>query len=241
MDALIYTAMSGADRALRAQQVHANNIANLETGGFRADLELAQSQPVGGYGYDSRVLAQLQANQVSQRSGELLDTGRALDVAISGEGLFAVQAEDGEAYTRAGSFSVDQDGALSLNGRPVLGEGGPIVLPPYARLEVAADGSLAVQAPGETGLQAVDKLKLVRPDPADLVKNTQGLLVSRSGADYAADETVRVLGGHLERSNVSAVEEMVATMSLNRSFEVQMRLLKAADEMNDAGNRLIRG
>jgi flagellar basal-body rod protein FlgF len=242
MDALIYTAMSGAERAMRAQQVHANNLANLETPGFRADLELATAQAVEGYGYDARYLSELHAASVSSRQGALRQTGRDLDVAVVGEGYFTVRDNaGGEAYTRAGNFSLDAEGGLLLNGRQVLGDGGEIVLPPHVRLAIGQDGTVSVQPPGQTDLQAVDRLKLVRPPAADLAKNANGLLVARSGEDLPTDETVRVSAGYLEGSNVSAVEEMVATLAVTRDFEVQMKLLGAAESMADAGNRLVRG
>ena len=123
----------------------------------------------------------------------------------------------------------------------MLGDGGPIVLPPFTQAAVAADGTISVQTPGQTDMQPVDKLKLVKPDADNLTKDTAGLVVTRTGEPAPADDTVVVQGGHLEGSNVSAVEEMVATMGLNRSFEMQMKLLTAADSMADAGNRLIGG
>src|ERR1700740_3309822 len=127
MDALIYTAMSGAERALRGQQVHANNLANAETGDFRANLELSAAQGLqNGYGYDDRHMSQLQANAVVTRQGSVKATGRDLDVAISGDGFFAVQGPTGEAYTRAGALTVDATGQLMNGNFPVLGEGGPI-------------------------------------------------------------------------------------------------------------------
>lgn len=240
MDSLIYTVMSGADRALHAQQVHANNLANVQTGGFRADLEVAASQSVPGYGYDARHMASLQANAVSAKAGTTQTTGRELDAAIQGDGYFAVEANGSEAYTRAGSFVVDSQGALTVNGMPVLGDGGPIVLPPYEAIKIGADGTLSIRAEGATDMQPVDKLKLVKPAAADVVKNPAGLIVARNGSPLPPDDSVSVQSGHLEGSNVSAVEEMVATMALNRDFEVQMRFFKAADDMADAGNRLIR-
>lgn len=241
MDALIYTVMSGAERALHAQQVHANNLANLDTPGFRADLELASSQAVDGYGYDTRHLSELKANAVSTREGTVKSTGRELDVALQGPGYLAVEHGTGEAYTRAGTLQVDADGALTLNGRPVLGQGGPIVLPPYTRVEIGTDGSISVQPAGETEMQTVDQLKLVKADGKDLTKNAAGLIVARDGQPLDADDSVRVRSGFLEGSNVGAVEEMVATMTINRDFEMQMKLYQAADSMTQTGNRLIRG
>jgi flagellar basal-body rod protein FlgF len=241
MDALIYTAMSGAERALRGQQVHANNLANVDTGGFRANMELSTAQTVNGYGYDDRHMSQLQANSVSTRQGTLKATGRDLDVAVSGEGYLTVQGPTGEAYTRAGAMTLDETGTLRINGSVVMGEGGPIVIPEYTRIDIGNDGTVSIQAPGTTTMQTIDKLRLVKAEGSELTKNEAGLLVARNGQPLATDPTVTVRPGHLEGSNVSAVEEMVATMSLNRTFEIQMKLFKASDSMAETGNRLIGG
>ena len=240
MDALIYTAMSGADRALRAQQVHANNLANIETSGFRANLEVSTAQSLqSGYGYDDRHMTQTQSSAISTRTGTIKETGRELDVAITGNGFLAVQWQNGEAYTRAGAMELDETGALTLNGRPVLGEGGPITLPEHTSLSIGSDGTISIQVPGAAQMQTVDKLKLVNAETGELTKNEAGLVVARSGADLEADPTVRIRDRHIEGSNVSAVEEMVATMSLNRSFEMQMKVFKASDSMTESGNRLL--
>jgi flagellar basal-body rod protein FlgF len=240
MDALIYTALSGADRALRAQQVHANNLANMETAGFRANLELSSTHSLlDGHGYDDRHMAQMQAESIATRSGAIKETGRDLDVAVEGRGYLAVQWQNDEAYTRAGAIDIDANGALSVHGRALLGEGGPIVLPPHTSAAIGADGTISILAPGATTMQTIDRLRLVSAEAGELTKNEAGLLVARNGNQLAADPAVTVRGRHLEGSNVSAVEEMVATMSLNRSFEIQMKLFKASDSMNEAGNRLL--
>jgi flagellar basal-body rod protein FlgF len=239
MDKLIFTASTGAERTLRAQQVHANNLANADTAGFRANLELASTQALGGYGYDDRHLAKIQSDAVSTRAGSVRETGRALDVAVNGNGYLALQYGDGEAYTRAGAIDIDAEGALSVHGHPLLGEGGPIVLPVHSAVEIGQDGTISVQTPGATTLQVVDRLRLVNAEAPELTKNEAGLLVPRGGGQLAADANVTVRPRALEGSNVSAVEEMVATMTLNRSFEIQMKLLKASDNMDEVGNRLI--
>ncbi|UVW29703.1 flagellar basal body rod protein FlgF [Massilia sp. H6] len=239
MDKLIFTAVSGAERTLRGQQVHANNLANIETAGFRANLEVAATQALRGSGYDSRHMAKMEADTISTRSGAVRETGRALDVAVNGNGYLAVQYGEGEAYTRAGAIDIDANGALSVHGHPLIGEGGPITLPPHQAVEIGLDGTISVLTEGATAMQAIDKLRLVNAEGAELTKNEAGLIVSRRGDPLEADANVTVRGGALEGSNVSAVEEMVAVMSLNRSFEIQMKLFKASDSMNEVGNKLI--
>lgn len=242
MDKFIYTAVSGADRTMRAQQVHANNLANMETPGFRANMELAAAAGVMqgyGHGYDDTYYAKVQADSISAKAGAVKETGRALDVALNGNGYLAVQYNDGEAYTRAGSIDIDAGGALSVGGRPLLGEGGPIVLPQHLAVEIARDGTVSVLTEGATQLQVVDRLRLVNAEGGQLTKNEAGLLVARDGQPLAPDENVTVRSRALEGSNVSAVEEMVATMSLTRTFEMQMKLFKASDDMQQVGNRLL--
>lgn len=241
MDKLIFTAVSGAERLMKAQQVHANNLANLDTAGFRASMEAATDQKLGGFGYDDRHLSAMQTDNISTRAGAVRQTGRPLDVAIGGQGYLAVQYGDSEAYTRSGEIEIGADGALSVHGHALMGEGGPIVLPPHTAVEIGTDGTISVLTEGAKQMQVVDKLKLVNATGAELTKNEAGLIVSRDGGNLAADPAVKVSPGALEGSNVSAVEEMVATMSLNRSFEVQMRLFKASDSMNETGNKLISG
>ncbi|OQS33863.1 flagellar basal body rod protein FlgF [Chromobacterium haemolyticum] len=241
MDPLIYTVMSGASRTQQALQIRANNIANAQTDGFRADMQVAQASTVPGFGYDARHQTLLAGHAVSTHSGVLDRTGRELDAAIEGDGYFAVQDGGGEAYTRSGHFQIDAEGQLLLDGRMVLGEGGPIMLPEFSSLGIGADGTISVTTDGESQAETVDKLKLVTAGPGGVLKTSTGLLVSADGAELPASDTVQVKGGHLERSNVSPVEEMVATMSLQRDFEMMMRMYKSADEMADAGNRLMRG
>lgn len=239
MDKLIFTAVSGAERTLRAQQVRANNLANADTPGFRANIELASVQAMSGYGYDDVHLSRTEADTISTRAGTVRDTGRALDVAVGGNGYLAVEWNDGEAYTRAGAIEIDAQGALSVNGRPLLGEGGPIVLPAHTAVDIAPDGTISIMPEGATLTQVVDRLRLVSADGAELSKNEAGLIVSRNGDPLAADQNITVRSRALEGSNVSAVEEMVAVMSLNRSFELQMKMFKASDSMNESGNRLL--
>lgn len=239
MDKLIFTAVSGAERLLRSQQVHANNLANLDTSGFRASMETAGDQALAGFGYDDRHMSTMQADTVSTRAGSVRETGRPLDVAIGGQGFLAVQNGDGEAYTRSGEIQVGPDGALTVHGHALLGEGGPIVLPQHTAVEVGTDGTISVLTEGATQMQVVDKLRLVNATGAELTKNEAGLIVARDGGNLPTDPNVKVTPRSLEGSNVSAIEEMVATMNLNRSFEMQMKLFKASDGMNEAGNKLI--
>jgi flagellar basal-body rod protein FlgF len=243
MDALIYTAMSGAQRAQDTQHVVAHNLANTATNGFRASLAVAQANALPGNGLASRHYAVQAPAGLDTTPGVLESTGRALDVAIDGDGYLALSGreEDGAAvvYSRGGALMLDGDGTLLLNGRAVLGEGGPIIVPPYRELDIGADGTVAVVLDGSTQPTPVGRLQRVLAMPGDMRSTGSGVLVSDAGTLPGEDVTLR--GGHLEASNVSAVGAMVQSMNASRDFEMQMRVFKIADDMAEGGNRLLRG
>lgn len=241
MDRLGYTAMTAAHRTMTSLQVRANNLANANTPGFRANLEQSEAVDVQGYGYDSRHVAQVRDNGVNLAPGSLTATGRDLDFAIKGQGLIALEGANGEVYTRHGSMQVDAEQRLTINGRAVLGEGGPIVLPEYDSLHIGADGVVSVRPRGEKLMTEVDVIKRVNVPAAELRKDASGMLVTISGNAAETDENVALISGQLETSNVSAIEELVATTSLSRLFETQVKMMKAAEDLSQAGNRLIRG
>lgn len=241
MDRLGYTAMTAASRSMLALQVHSNNLANVNTPGFRADMERAKAVSVEGYGYDSRHMAVVENNGVDLTPGALMPTGRELDFAIKGKGLIALEDAGGEAYTRHGSMQIDADGRLTINGRAVLGENGPIVLPEHDRVAIGSDGVISVRAPGDQQMNEVDRIRLVDVPAEALTKSAAGLLVTQGGQPVEASDEVVLVSGFLESSNVSAIDELVSTMSLNRLFETQVKMMKAAADLSAAGNRVIRG
>lgn len=241
MDRLGYTAMTAASRTMSSLQIRANNLANVNTPGFRADLEQATAVAVEGYGYDSRHMALVQNNGVDLTPGALMATGRDLDIAIQGRGLIAVEHGDGEAYTRHGSMQIDADLRLTINGRAVIGQNGPIVLPEYDSVHIGSDGVVSVKPRGEILINEVDRIKLVDIDAGELTKTATGLLIPSDGQEAPVNEDVTLVSGHLEGSNVSSIDQLMASMSLNRLFETQVKMMKAAESLSEAGNRIIRG
>jgi flagellar basal-body rod protein FlgF len=244
VDRLLFTAVSGASHSLMQQQISANNLANANTTGFRADIALSQSEAVRGLGFATRVMVQPQSSGVDASSAAAEKTGRPLDVAIQGEGYIAVQNSDGsEVYTRNGNMVQNEAGQLTINGYPVLGDNGPIVLPPNAIASFGRDGTLSITSDdGDvTATMDIDRLKLVTIPPENLAKNGQGMIVTADGSRAPLDENINVSGGYLEGSNVTAVTEMLASISLSRQFEAQIKMMKAAQDLSEAGNRLLRG
>jgi len=244
MDRMLYVAMSGAKETMRAQTVNNHNLANASTTGFRADLAAFQSRAVDGSGFASRVYTQSTSNGWDRQQGSLQSTGRDLDIAVNGPGWIAVQGADGkEAYTRAGDLQLDATGQLTTGtGRPVLGDGGPIVVPPYSSLFFAADGSISIVAQGQSPqtTSTIGRVKLVNPENDQIERGDDGLFRMKDGSSAAADAAVKVGSGVLETSNVNAAEAMVNMIELARHFEMQVKAIKTAEENGQAAQQLLR-
>ena len=240
MDRMIYLSMSGAKAAMQRQDVLANNLANVSTVGFRAELAAFRAVPVQGSGASTRVYALESTVGANHQSGAVQATGRSLDVAMKGNAWLAVQGLDGtEAYTRAGALDVNPEGIIvTQSGLTVLGDGGPITLPPNSAAAIAADGT--VSASGANGRSTVlGRLKLVTPEsPAALQRGSDGLFRGVDG-DLSADTTARLQDGALEGSNVSAIETMVAMIAAGRQFEQQMKLLQTAERQEQVAAKLL--
>lgn len=243
MDRLLYVAMTGASETMRAQAANNHNLANANTVGFRTDLAAFQARAVAGDGYASRVYATAATTGFDDTSGPVMNTGRDLDVAIQGSGYLAVQAPDGrEAYTRAGDLRVDALGQLRTGtGLAVMGEGGPIAVPPHSSLLVGVDGTVSIVPLGqgpETRAE-VGRIKLVDPDTAALEKRVDGLFHLRDGSDAPADATVRLASGMLEGSNVNVADAMVNMIELARRYDLQVRAMRTAEQNGEASARLL--
>ena len=238
MDRMIYLSMSGAKATMQRQDTLANNLANVSTPGFRAELQAFRAVPVQGSGASTRVYALETTTGYDGSAGAITATGRNLDVAVTGSSWLSVQALDGtEAYTRGGSFDVSSEGTLvTRSGLPVLGDGGPIQIPPNAVVSIGGDGT--VSAKGTDGKNtAVGRLKIVTPE-APLTRGVDGLFRAPDG-DLPADTNARVQDGALEGSNVSPVETMVAMISAARQFEAQMKMLSTAEGNEKAASQLL--
>jgi flagellar basal-body rod protein FlgF len=244
MDRMLYIAMTGATQTMLAQTANTHNLANASTTGFRADLEAFRAMPVYGQGHPSRVYAMAERPGTDLSSGTVTATGRELDVAVNGDGWIAVQAADGsEAYTRAGDLRVSSNGQLVNGaGHAVLGNGGPVAIPPSEKIEIGVDGTITSRALGQAPntLAAVDRIRLVNPPKADLMKGADGLMRLRSGESVEPDVNVRLVAGSLESSNVNAVEAMVNMITLSRQFEMQVKAMRTTEEIDQSAAQILR-
>ncbi len=242
MDHIIYTAMTGANAAANRQAVLANNLANVSTNGFRAELATYRAVPVLGDGATTRVFALESTAGHLDTPGPAQRTDRGLDVMAGNNAWFSVQSLDGtEGYTRNGHFEVSSDGSLVTgNGLPVLSNGGaPIVVPPGAQITIGNDGNISAKV-GNQPSNIVGKLKLVTPTPDDpLIRGGDGLFRALSTDPLNADDTVQLQVGVLEGSNVNAIETMVGMIQTARQFETQMRLLQTAESNDRSAGQLL--
>jgi len=238
MDRMIYLSMSGAKATMQRQDLLAHNLANVSTVGFRAELQAFRAVPVQGSGASTRVYALESTPGYDASPGVVSSTGRNLDVAMRGNAWLAVQALDGtEAYTRGGSLDITSDGTLvTSGGLTVLGDGGPIQVPPNSTVSIGTDGTVSAKTVDGRST-SVGRLKLVTPD-APLQRGTDGLFRGAEG-DLSADTTARLQDGALESSNVSPVETMVSMIAAARQFEAQMRLLQTAEGNEKAAAQLL--
>ncbi|TFW10253.1 flagellar basal-body rod protein FlgF [Oxalobacteraceae bacterium OM1] len=243
MDRLIYTAMSGAKHILDQQATVSHNLANANTTGFRAQLDAFRAVPViGGGPLETRAFVSDTTIGADYTPGAIQQTGRSLDVAVEGKGWIAVQLEDGtEAYTRNGSLKVNENGVLqTASGATVLGDGGPITLPPDVSVMVGKDGTITGMTEGfkPGAATPLGRIKLVNPPEDNLMRGADGLFRTKDGNPADVDANVVVAGGALEGSNVNVVDSMVSMISLARQFELNMNMMKNAESNEQKASQL---
>lgn len=243
MDRMLYVAMSGAKHTMLQQTTVANNLANVTTTGFRAQNVAFRAVPVLGEGAPTRAFVIDSTPNADFRPGAIQHTDRDFDVAIEGRGWIAVQAADGsEAYTRAGSLETNANGVLQTrSGLNVVGDGGPIAVPPDTRVTVGRDGTVSTVPTGNKPNQvsALGRIKLVNPDESQLVRGADGLFRLTSGNPAPADPQVKLIGGALESSNVNPVDAMVSMIALARQFEMQIKMMQNAESNDRSADKLL--
>lgn len=226
-----------------AQEVRANNLAHANTVGFKSLMEHSDSMPIEGSGFKSSVTTRTNSASTNFAQGAEVHTGRDLDVHITGRGFFSIAGHEGEPeelYSRAGNFRLSNEGMLLLGERQVLGEDGPVEVPDFQSINIANDGAISITPPGGGAEMQIGTLKLVNPEYAEMTLHPSGLFVHKQGTmlEFAPDVAVR--SGYLEGSNVSSLDELVSMMSLSRQYEMQVKAMASASEIEKMGNQLLR-
>lgn len=249
MDRLIYTGLNALAN-MRAQRVtQAQNLANQAVPGFRRDLTGAEAPKfLDALGSVATRAFQKQTGEMafSQEQGFLERTGQATDVAIDGAGYFVIQPDSGDpALSRRGDLRRDPEGFLRDGAGALMLDPGmqPVELPPFRQIHITDLGEIRIEpldgAPGQTVPAGV--LGTVRPD-ADTVlrKGPDGQIRTADGTVPEPNQRAAVVQGALERSNVNPVGEMLANIEMQRNFEIGLRTILSAQELDEAGAALLR-
>lgn len=239
MDRLIYSSLAAMRGSMARQTAVANNLANAQTPGFRADLAEAQSLWLrSGESFETRAMGSEEVVAADMRSGTISQTGRDLDIALAGDAMLTVQADNGEeAYTRRGDLQMSESGLLATgDGKPVQGNSGPITLPPADSITIDGEGRIFIVPVGGDASQPqeVDRLRLVTPTGSDVVKGMDGLFRVRGGGVLPEDPDAKVIGRSLESSNVAATEALVEMIEASRSWDAQLKMIGDAKDMDEA-------
>jgi flagellar basal-body rod protein FlgF len=244
LDRLIWTAVSGMNASMARQRVIASNMANTQTPGFRAEVMAHSPLTLDGKTIEVRAFNSTEVMGAQMDQGTMHHTGRALDVAVNGDGLLAVQASDGsEAYTRRGDLSLSPSGLL-VNGEgvPVLGADGPISVPPGSDVTISQDGAVLAlnKADPSASPAQLDRIKLVSWRGSQIAKGIDGLFRVTGGGVLPMDAEARLLPETLEQSNVKPSQVLVEMVEAQRLFDMRTKLVATAKELDEGGASLMR-
>ena len=238
MDRLIYTSLSAMRGSMSRQTAIANNLANAQTPGFRADMANAQALWLDGSGLDARAMASEEVLGADMKAGSVTQTGRDLDIAMQGDALLVVQAKDGEeAYTRRGDLQVSPSGLLTTgDGNPVQGTQGPVTIPPADAITIDREGRVWIVPQGgdPENPQEVDRLRLATPAGSEIAKGLDGLFRVKGGGILPDDPEARLLTRSIEGSNVTATSALVEMIEASRSWDTQLKMISDVRDMDSA-------
>ena len=227
------------------QRLIAAGLANQNTIAFKRDYANSSSAYFAGPEGADRVYPTRSENAVDLDVGKVIPTENPMDVAIEGNGFIATKKDNGEdRLSRRGDLRVGAD-RLLRNGEGLLVQGdvGNITVPPHETMEVTRDGTILVRPPGSevtAPATAIGRLKLVNVIPANVAKGPDGLLQTRDKSVPQADANITLNTKGLEASNVSPIETMVEMLNASRNFELNVKLLATAKELDAETSKLMR-
>ncbi len=229
----IYTVARSLEHRTKNIDVVANNLANINTTGYKREVPFSEYIDGFGESYIKKIS--------SQQQGETILTSNPLDMAIYGEGFFAVKGDDGNVeLTRDGRFRISDEGYLTdANGKKVLGQNGTINLEEILQQK---DSIFLVSSAGEIkiGDQLVDALLIVKVDnPEELVRSGGSNFITNDEnfANALADE-FKISQGYLEQSNTNPILEMESMIQLNKTYETSQKIINSLDQSLDLANQI---
>jgi flagellar basal-body rod protein FlgF len=241
MDKSLFISSHGAKNAMRQLEVLTNNMANVNTNGFKADQTFMQQYDASSKDNNTRSYSKLEKIYTNFDPGSIINTGRDLDLAVDGDGFIAVQSKSGrEGYARTGSLQMTPDGSLITSaGHLVMGNSGIINIPPSEKLHISPDGSISAVLLGTTDLVPIDKIKLTNPNVTQLQKGEDGLFYMNSGASADDDINVKIVSGALEGSNVNVIDTMAKLIDLSRGYEIHTNYMKTIADNTSKSNEIL--
>jgi flagellar basal-body rod protein FlgF len=247
MDRLIHTALNSINMVKDNSFIRSNNLANNSVPGFRSDYHLKTAGTAFIETMDSHITRGLaiknNENNFDASSGTLNETGNEMDVSIRGDGYFITEAATGNALSRRGDFSTNQDGQLINGSNATMVDSNlqPIVIPPYRSIDFTQTGDIVIEPlnsePGTR--EVVATLGLTLPT-APLKKFPDGEIRYSDGSPIVANQDATVVNKYLEMSNVNLMEELVTSIEDQRVFEINLKLVKTAEDIDRGGSSLIR-
>lgn len=243
MDRVIYTSLTAMRGSMARQTAIANNLANAQTPGFRADMAEAQSLWLHGGGLDARAMSSEEVIGADMRAGTITATGRDLDIAMQADAMLVVQAPDGEeAYTRRGDLQLSTSGLLTTgDGHPVQGAQGPLTIPPADSIKIDDEGRVWIVPIGgdAENPQEVDRLRLASPTGSNIVKGLDGLFRVKGGGILPDDPEARLVTRSIEGSNVAATTALVDMIEASKMWDTQLKMISDARDMDSATANLM--
>lgn len=253
MDRLIFTSLDGVSEFAMPRMQLSNELANMSTTGFKRSFENASSTiKVSGPGFDTRYKpANIYKDQINLAQGPVLYTGNALDVALNNSTVLGVVGTNDElAYTRRGDLRVNSAGILETGaGQAVRGQNGAITVPPGYLMEITEDGSIFAtnpSSPRTTPPVLVGRLMLRDASKTPLERRPDGLFEPQGAKEGGTRDITNgptppsLSPQSLEGSNVSPYESMVRLLQMNRSFESNMKAIKEAEQIDEAGTAMMK-
>ncbi len=248
MDRSIYTALNSMSILRDNQSVTSQNLANVSVPGFQKDVQINFSSVYldRDKGIDPRVMALQEPGGFDNTPGPMSQTGSPMDVAIDGNGFFIVQPSSGGkiAMSRRGDFGVSADGILTdgTGTKPLSTDLEPIVVPPYRTITISGNGIIEIEPlNGPVGQKVrVAQLATTAGSEVPLTKTIDGFVRPVDGTVPEPDNRALLLNGFLEGSNVKSVDELVAGIDQSRAYEVNVKFLTTAKEIDEATASLMR-
>jgi flagellar basal-body rod protein FlgF len=228
------------------QKITSANLANINTIGFRKDIATNVSSTflLDNNSLEDRVFASRKDSGVDTTTSNLINTDRPLDIAVDGNGFIVGKTPSGEQIiTRRGDIKIGVDGKMrNGDGTTIQGGGADITIPPYEKIAIANDGTISYMPLGAEGNTMVPagRIDLVSVPSNNITRGLDGNLRVKSGPFPATDSNVKLSSNTLETSNVSSVDSMVEIIQNQRSYEMQIKLIGTAKELDTETSKLMR-